>query len=88
MVIWLDEVDYDYDVLLDVSVGCQFVLFGEVIYGICEFYWMCVDIICWLIVEQGFDVVVVEVDWFDVWYLYDYVGGGSELLVWVFDVFE
>jgi len=55
----------DYDPLLEMAVGVRFVLLGESTHGSHELYRERARITQRLIVEQGFNAVVVEADWPD-----------------------
>src|SRR5712671_2193606 len=55
----------DYDGLLEMAVGVRFVLLGEATHGSHELYRERARITERLIAEQGFNGIVVEVDWPD-----------------------
>ena len=55
----------DYDELLELAEGVKFVCLGEATHGSHELYRERARITQRLIVEQGFNAVVVEADWPD-----------------------
>lgn len=71
----LDGMDHDYDALLEAIGERPLVLLGEATHGTREFYRMRADITRRLIVEKGFDAVLVEADWPDASRLDRYVRG-------------
>jgi len=81
--------DSDYDALLDLARGREFVLLGESSHGSHEFYAMRAAISRRLLDEAGFDAVAVEGDWPDVHRLDRYVlGQGQDTLATAFDDFQ
>lgn len=70
--------DADYDDLLKLVGDRQFVLLGEASHGTHEFYKMRADISRLLITELGFDAVIVEGDWPDVYRINRYVQNASD----------
>ena len=70
--------DSDYDALLEMARDKQFVLLGEASHGTHEFYAMRADITRRLIDEHGFDAVMVEGDWPDVYRVNRFVRGASD----------
>lgn len=71
----LNERADDYDALLALAAGKQFVLLGEATHGSREFYELRAAITCRLIAELDFDAVAVEGDWPDAWRVNRYVAG-------------
>ncbi|QBY55744.1 erythromycin esterase family protein [Cupriavidus oxalaticus] len=65
----------DYDPLLDMARGKDFVLLGEATHGTAEFYRMRAQITQALVRGQGFDAVAIEGDWPDAWRVNRYVQG-------------
>ena len=85
----LDEHPRDYDRLLDMARERTFVLLGEATHGTCEFYRMRAQITQRLIDEAGFDAVLVEGDWPDVYRINRYVQGlGTDRLDQAFEEFR
>ncbi|HEX7029349.1 MAG TPA: erythromycin esterase family protein [Gammaproteobacteria bacterium] len=70
--------DRDYDALLSMTRGKSFVLLGEASHGTHEFYAMRAAITRRLIEESGFDAVVVEGDWPNVYRVNRFVRGLSD----------
>lgn len=68
----------DYDALLRMAEGRDYVLLGEATHGTHEFYAMRAAITRRLVEEAGFDAVVVEGDWPDVLRLHRYAGGRGD----------
>jgi erythromycin esterase-like protein/predicted phosphoribosyltransferase len=68
----------DYDRLLDLIDGAQFVLIGEATHGTQEFYRERARITRLLIEERGFNAVAVEADWPDAYRINRFVRGVSE----------
>lgn len=73
----LGEDDDDYDPLLRLAGGRDYVLLGEATHGTHEFYAMRSAITRRLVATGGFDAVIVEGDWPDVLRLNRYVTGRS-----------
>ena len=76
----LDDSIRDYDALLGMASGKQYVLLGEASHGTSEFYRMRASITRRLICELGFDAVAIEGDWPDAWQVnrfVTHVAGGS-----------
>jgi erythromycin esterase-like protein/predicted phosphoribosyltransferase len=67
--------DSDYDALLGIIGPARFALFGEASHGTHEFYRERCAITRRLILEKGFNAVVVEADWPDAWRVNRYVRG-------------
>ncbi|WP_454743679.1 erythromycin esterase family protein [Cupriavidus necator] len=65
----------DYEPLLDMARGKDFVLLGEATHGTAEFYRMRAQITQSLVRGQGFDAVAIEGDWPDAWRVNRYVQG-------------
>jgi erythromycin esterase-like protein len=63
----------DYDALIDMASGCDYVLLGEATHGTADFYRMRAAITRRLIEEHGFDGVAIEGDWPDTWRVNRYV---------------
>ncbi|KAK45641.1 erythromycin esterase [Caballeronia jiangsuensis] len=63
----------DYDALIDMTSGCDYVLLGEATHGTADFYRMRAAITRRLIEEHGFDGVAIEGDWPDTWRVNRYV---------------
>jgi erythromycin esterase-like protein len=85
----LDEQPHDYDALLAMAGERPFVLLGEATHGTREFYRMRAQITQRLIDEAGFDAVVVEGDWPDVYRINRYVQGlGEDTLDQAFEDFR
>jgi len=68
----------DYDPLLDMAHGKDFVLLGEATHGTAEFYRMRAQITQALVRGQGFDAVAIEGDWPDAWRVNRYVQGEGD----------
>ena len=71
----LDGGASDYDALLSMTEGKQFVLLGEATHGTQDFYRMRAEITRRLLNEQGFDAVAIEGDWPDTWRVNRFVQG-------------
>jgi erythromycin esterase-like protein len=71
----LDERPGDYDALLAMAEGKQYVLLGEATHGTREFYRMRAEITRRLLTELRFDAVAVEADWPDAWQVNRWAGG-------------
>jgi len=65
--------DSDYDALLDMAHGRDFLLLGEATHGTQDFYRMRARITQHLISAQGFDAVAIEGDWPDTWRVNQFV---------------
>ncbi|SAL17632.1 erythromycin esterase family protein [Caballeronia choica] len=74
----LDENDGDFDELLEMAKGRQFVLLGEATHGTQDFYRMRAQITRRLITEGGFDAVGIEGDWPDAWRVNRFVQGEGD----------
>lgn len=71
--------DRDYDALLGIIGPARFALLGEASHGTHEFYRERAAITRRLILEKGFNAIVVEADWPDAWRVNRYVRGlGSD----------
>jgi erythromycin esterase-like protein len=74
----LGENARDYDGVLEMARGRDFVLLGEATHGTHEFYAMRAAITRRLIEEAGFDAVTVEADWPDAYRLNRFVRGTGD----------
>jgi erythromycin esterase-like protein len=66
---------HDYDTILDMVGGHQFVLLGESTHGTHEFYRERARLTRRLIEEKGFTLLVLEADWPDAYDLNEFVNG-------------
>jgi len=63
----LNENDSDYEELIALAKGRNFILLGEATHGTCEFYRMRADITRLLITRGEVDAIAIEGDWPDAW---------------------
>src|SRR5687767_13554358 len=68
----------DFDPLLSMIGEARFVLLGEASHGTHEFYHARAEITRRLILEKGFNAVVVEADWPDAYRVNSYVRGRGD----------
>jgi erythromycin esterase-like protein len=68
----------DFDDVVELAAGRQYVLIGEASHGTHEFYRIRGEITKRLIREQGFDAVAVEGDWPDAYRVNKYVRGAGD----------
>src|SRR5881275_1480572 len=68
----------DYDALIEMAGGAQFVLIGEASHGTHEFYKTRAELTQRLIAEKGFRAVACEADWPDSFRVHRYVTGRSD----------
>lgn len=68
----------DYDAVVEMAAGKQFVLLGEATHGTRDFYRMRAEITRRLISEHGFEAVAIEGDWPDSWRVNKFVQGESD----------
>ncbi|WP_458764189.1 erythromycin esterase family protein [Cupriavidus basilensis] len=71
----LNENDSDYDEVLELGEGRNYILLGEATHGTREFYRMRADITRLLILRGEVDAIAIEGDWPDVWRVNRFVLG-------------